>query len=170
MSHILNKHLKKRGLHRSFIICGGASLILQGQSRRGRGTKDVDVVAPEIDATLMKAAVEVSEELGISSKWLNSDSKGLTRDMNPGWENRVVEVYTASHLQVYSISREDLIFAKFWAYCDRQKDLGDLVDLKVSPEEIERAANKTKNMDGNAAWPDYVDEQTQKLRKKLGYG
>jgi hypothetical protein len=63
-----------------------------------------------------------------------------------------------------------MIFAKFYAYCDRQKDLQDLVDLKVTIQEIDIAVQLTRQKDGHPAWPEYVEEQKQKLKQRMGYG
>lgn len=167
---LLGSYLKQRGLHRTFIICGGASLILQNAVRSGRTTSDVDIVAPSIDEALRAGAIYVADQLGMSEHWLNSDPSALAKDMRPGWESRVFEVYSSASLLVQSISREDMIFAKFYAFCDRQKgDAKDLADLGVSEAEIDHAAILTEQMDGNPLWPQHVSEQKLKLRKALGY-
>ena len=62
-----------------------------------------------------------------------------------------------------------MIFAKFYAYCDRQKDIFDLVDLFPTNDEIDRAAELIKTLDGNPNWPLYVENQKLKLKQKLGY-
>lgn len=59
---LLNSFLKKRNEVRSFIICGGASLILQKIAKRT--TQDIDVVAPEIDKVLKNASEDVAKVLG----------------------------------------------------------------------------------------------------------
>ena len=163
----LNLYLHKKGLHRTFIICGGASLILQGITTRG--TQDIDVVGPEIDVALKEASVYVADQLGLNPQWLNADPRGLAQDMAPGWEKRIFEVYKSTGLIIYSISREDMIFTKFYAYCDRQKDLQNLIDLKVTSKEIDRAAKLTIQKDVNPLWPQYVKEQQQKLKQRMGY-
>lgn len=167
---LLNFFLHKKGISRTFIICGGASLILQNVTRLGRATTDIDVVAPEIDEALKEAAVYVADQLGVRPHWLNSNPKALAKDMAPGWESRIIEVYSASNLVVHSISRRDMIFAKFYAYCDRQKDLNDLIDLAVTEDELNEAADLTRQMDGNPLWPIHVNEQLEIVRKKFGYG
>jgi hypothetical protein len=164
---LLNYFLERKGLSRTFIICGGASLILQGVITRG--TKDVDVVGPEIDEALKEAAVYVADQLGLSPHWLNAEPKGLAKDMTPGWQARIFEVYRSTGLVVHSISREDMIFSKFYAFCDRQKDLQDLVDLKVTQTEIENAAILTIQKDAHPLWPKYVREQEDKLKDRMGY-
>jgi hypothetical protein len=164
---LLNVHLAKKGQERSFIICGGAALILQKIATRT--TQDIDIVAPEIDQALKQASEEVANILGLNSSWLNSDPIGLADDLAKGWKDRVIQVYTNIHLKVFSISREDMIFAKFYAYCDRQKDIYDLVDLAPTSDEIERAAKLTLSMDANVDWPAYVEIQKHKLKKRMMY-
>ncbi len=164
---LLNFHLKKLGIKRTFTICGGASLILQGISTKNRATQDVDVVAPEIDQQLREASVAVAEELQVSAQWLNSDVKTLSKDLDAGWQDRSFQVYSSSNLTVLSISRSDLIFSKFYAYCDRQQDIYDLIDLRLTDNEIDAAAEKTKLMDGNPLWPQVVESQKIKLLKKI---
>lgn len=164
---LLNHYLSKRGATRTFIICGGASLILQNII--ARTTQDIDIVAPAIDQVLRDASNDVANELDLHKDWLNSDPKNLGKDMRSGWEERVIQVYHASNLTIFSISREDMIFSKFYAYCDRQKDILDLVALKPSMEELERAITLTRTIDGNPGWPEYVDKQANKLKQRLGY-
>lgn len=111
----------------------------------------------------------VANDLGLNPKWLNSDPKGLAKDMRKGWESRVFLVYSETNLQIFSISREDMIFSKFYAYCDRQKDIDDLVALNVSLYEIKEAYELTLKKDGNPLWPKHVESQLVKLKKRMGY-
>ncbi len=166
---LLNFYLKKKVLSRSFIICGGAALILQGITRDGRITKDVDVLAPEIDQALKEASVQVANDLGLYPQWLNTDAKSLLKDLEAGWESRTFEIYKNTNLHVSSISRKDMIFAKFYAYCDRGRDLSDLIDLKVTLDEIKKASERTMDKDGNLRWPALVLEKAAELKKELGY-
>lgn len=166
---LLNFYLQQKGIRRAFVICGGAALILQGITRNGRVTQDIDVLIPEIDQVLRAASIQVANELGLPAKWLNTDAKSLLRDLESGWEERTFEVYKNSHLEVSSIARADMIFAKFYAFCDRGRDLNDLVDLKVTSAEIDAASEQTKNKDGNPLWPTLVAEKTAELKKVMGY-
>lgn len=164
---LLNFYLQKKNQTRAFTICGGASLYLQGITTRT--TRDIDMVGEDMDQILTEAALLVAKDLGLKPKWLNTEPKSLARDMKPGWKDRVFLIHEDSHLKVFSISRSDMIFAKFYAYCDRQKDIEDLISMKVSPEEITDASNYTKTKDGHPLWPKHVDEQTLKLRIRVGY-
>lgn len=165
--NLLNFYLVKVSQSRSFTICGGASLYLQGII--SRTTRDVDIVGEEIDTVLSEAALLVAKDLGLKPKWLNSEPKSLARDMRLGWEDRIFLVYSDTNLQIFSISREDMVFAKFYAYCDRQKDLEDIIALKVTLSEINEAFELTKLKDGNPLWPKHVETQLLKLKKRLNY-
>lgn len=110
---LLNIYLSKKGVKRSFIICGGASLVLQGII--SRITKDIDIIAPPIDDILKASALSVSQDLGLDDHWLNSGRETISKDLASGWESRVFEVFKDSNLSVFSISISDLIFTKFWA-------------------------------------------------------
>ncbi len=164
---LLNTYLKKCRANRSFIICGGASLILQGII--SRATKDIDVIAPPIDEALKMAAISVADDLGLDHHWLNNGPTSITTDLREGWQERVIEIFKASNLTVFSISREDLIFSKLWAMCDRGKDEQDLLLLNPSKSELESAIEFVKTKDGNPKWPAHVKEQSNILKRKLGY-
>ncbi len=162
---LLNFFLQRKNEFRSFTICGGASLFLQGIVNRT--TRDVDIVGEELDDLLKEAAVSVAGDLGLKSEWLNAEPKALSLDMKPGWEQRVFLIFEDTHLKVYSISRSDMIFSKFYAYCDRQKDMQDLISLKVTKEELFEAKEFTKLKDGNPLWPAHVEQQAKKLELRL---
>jgi hypothetical protein len=164
---LLNFYLETKNEKRAFTICGGASLYLQGITTRT--TRDIDMVGEEMDQILTEAALLVAKDLGLKPQWLNTEPKSLARDLKPGWEERIFLIHEDSHLKVFSISRADMIFAKFYAYCDRQKDIEDLVSLRVTIDEITDAAEYTKLKDGHPLWPKHVDAQVLKLKKRLGY-
>lgn len=164
---LLNSYLAKKKIKRSFIICGGASLLLQGII--SRVTRDIDIIAPPIDKMLEEAALSVANDLGLDPHWLNCGPETISKDLTIGWQERVIEVFLASNLTVFSLSRSDLIFSKFWAPCDRQKDKDDLILLKPTIEELEIAVNHTITRDGNPDWPEWVLKQSALLKKELGY-
>lgn len=164
---LLYIYLSKKGVKRSFIICGGASLVLQGII--SRTTKDIDIIAPPIDEILKNSALSVSQDLGLDDHWLNCGPETKSKDLASGWEDRVFEVFNDSNLSVFSISRSDLIFTKFWALCDRQKDKQDLLLLKPSLIELEDAIKQTLSKDQNPYWPEWVKKQGDNLKQELGY-
>lgn len=167
---LLNLYLQNKRERRTFIICGGASMILRGIP--GRGTNDIDVIGPEIDQTLKDASLHVADELGLSNDWLNDKPrKFYAKDLPTGWEERVFEVYGASHLIVKSVSDFDLATLKFIAECDRNKDLQDIVDLNLSEQDIRRVVRHaiTRDPGDIKNWPEIVAKVQTRLRKKMGY-
>jgi hypothetical protein len=164
---LLNSYLNKKNERRSFIICGGASLLLQGII--SRTTRDVDIVSPPIDKILEEAAISVANDLGLDPHWLNCGPETIAKDLATGWDKRLIEVFIASNLTVFSISRSDLIFSKFWALCDRQKDKEDLLLINPTPEELDIAVKLTITKDANPDWPEWVLRQSILLKKELGH-
>jgi hypothetical protein len=167
--NLLNYYLSMNDVKRTFVICGGASLALQGIE--GRGTADIDIVGPAIDDILKEAALSVAKDIGLHPKWLNDDvQKIFSEDLPNKWESRVFEVFSASHLTVMSLSRLDLAILKFLAECDRQKDLQDLVDLDLTEPEIDQVAEHALTRDpGTNSWPQIVTEVKSKLRRIMKY-
>lgn len=166
---LLNHYLSEKGEERTFIICGGASLVLQGVE--GRGTADIDIVGPKIDRVLREASLLVANELGLSPSWLNDDvQKIFSQDLPDKWSTRTFKIYSKSHLVVRSLSKLDLAILKFLAECDRQRDLQDLVDLNLSESEIDQVVKHALTRDpGGNNWPEVVTEVKDKLRKKMKY-
>jgi hypothetical protein len=167
---LLNSYLRKTGETRTFVICGGASLILRGIE--GRGTADVDVIGPAIDKSLRDAALKVAHELDLHTDWLNDKPlRFFAKDLPVGWAERTVNLYQKSHLCVQSVSDFDLAVLKFLAECDRAKDFQDLVDLNLSEKEIVKVVQHalTRNPGDAKNWHEIVARVEQRLRRKLGY-
>lgn len=167
---LLNFYLQKEDELRTFTICGGASIVLRGI--RGRGTGDIDIIAPKIDRTLKEASLKVANDLELGEDWLNDKPrKFYAKDLPIGWENRKIEVYTASHLTVHSVSNFDLAVLKFLAECDRHKDFQDIVDLNLSELELVQVVKHALIRDPGDVknWPGIVAKVEERLRKKMGY-
>lgn len=131
---LLDVFLLKHGLHRDFIICGGASIILQGLSNRP--TMDIDVVSPQIDQQLKSISIFVADILGLRHGWLNSNASVFVDDFEPGWESRVEQIFVGQNLEVFTVSRQDLLLSKFCAELDRGFDLEDIKSLAPTPQEL----------------------------------
>lgn len=161
---VLNNFLKDRNIFRELYICGGSAQILSGMSSRN-ATRDVDVLSPMIDSELKESAVLAAEKIGVDSDWINNGPSSLADDLEPGWESRAIEVFCGSNLIVYSISRLDILFAKIWAYADRneQRDLEDILSLNPTEEEIYRTLERIIPLDGNPGWPEHLDNIYKEL-------
>lgn len=165
---LLDLRLSEKKMERSLIICGGASLNLQGIS--ARFTKDVDVLTPKIDDELKKISIEISHAEDLSEGWLNNGPRDLIRDLEANWREEVVKVFDGQALTVYSISRKDMIFSKLFAMCDRQTDRNDLIALKVTRKEVEEVIDRVKKCDAGEGWEDWVEECTEDLLKEIENG
>jgi len=168
--NLLNHYLQKKKAHRTFIICGGASIILRGV--QGRGTADVDIIGPEIDQLLQEAALHVASDLGLENLWLNDKPRRFfAKDLPAGWEERAFPAFVANHLTVHSVSDFDLAILKFLAECDRNKDLQDIVELNLSAEDIDKVVRYVLMRDPGDVkdWPATVAQVERRLRKKMGY-
>lgn len=167
---LLNLYLRDKKVRRTFVICGGASMILRGI--QGRGTGDIDIIGPAIDQTLKDASLHVADELGLENEWLNDKPRRYyAKDLPGGWERRVFDVYVASHVTVQSVSDFDLAALKFLAECDRNKDLQDIVDLNLSEEDVSRVVQHALTRDPGDVknWSGIVAKVEERLRKKMGY-
>ncbi len=162
---LLQVHLRNLDIKREMIICGGASLVLKGVT--SRVTQDIDVIAPEIDEELKKIALIISEKEGFSPEWLNNGPSSLIKDLSKGWEERIELVYQGSHLKVFSLGFDDLLFSKVFAYCDRQEDFDDIISLNPLKKNFRRAIELTKKQDANPDWSDWVDQCRSHLEKAL---
>lgn len=164
----LNEELKRRNAHRELVICGGAALVdLMIISRE---THDIDVLRPQLDPDLQAAADAVGKKLNLREHWLNNGAQSLMSDLPLDWESNCQNLFTGSHLSVKSIGRRDLIYSKLYATADRMSDMGDLVKLRPSEQELSEAKQWLFEKDASDIWPQIVEECLSQLRKKLGYG
>ena len=62
-----------------------------------------------------------------------------------------------------------MIFSKLYAYCDRDIDFEDLIDIKPTKEEILVHVERISELDGNPNWPKLVENKMQRLLKALNY-
>jgi hypothetical protein len=139
------------------VVCGGAALISCGLVSR-MTTHDVDIVAmmkmgtnlvsPDpLPGELLRTASQVAEDLDLPETWLNNhpsrDPGGLFQlGLPEGIGGRLTQRGFGEHLTVYFVSRIDQIYFKVFAAVDSGpgRHVDDLIELKPSPDEIEKAA------------------------------
>lgn len=163
----LDNALKKHDLERELIICGGSALIILGIV--SRQTRDVDVISPKMDAELIAIADSIAASISLRKGWLNNGPSILAGELPSGWESRAVPVFQGTHLHIKSIGRIDLIFTKLYATVDRIDDLDDLVQLKPTLEELDRAMEWVLQRDASEIWPRIAKEALAAIKEKLGY-
>lgn len=135
----LNEELRSLNLKRVFTVFGSGALILLGSTNEDRTTTDLDILDPSIDEDLMAAAIVTAHKVDLNHTWLNSSGDIFSKKLDHGWKNRLKLVYTSSNLEVYSLSTDDLILLKLYAYFKRglNTDLEDLLSLTKKPSHIE---------------------------------
>lgn len=163
----LDEELTKSGERRSLIICGGGALIVMKIIERR--TRDVDVVAPEIDPLLNALAAQVGREFGLSENWLNNGPASLVRDLSAGWQQRTVPVFAGKALELRALGRHDLLATKLYAFCDREDDFDDVLRLKPTKDELDSLFPWVLQRDESAHWPKRVEDCFHRIRGKLNH-
>lgn len=132
----LDLKLRNKNEHRELIVCGGGALLILDII--DRQTRDIDVIAPELDLVVKEIAAEVGQEFGLEPGWLNNGPASLSRDLEVGWEDRIQLIYRGHNLVMHALSSRDLLASKLFAYCDRdENDLSDILKMSPSVSEIE---------------------------------
>ena len=152
---IFESELQGHSEHLEITICGGAAIQLLGYSNRP--TKDIDVIVPTIPAHLHPLIQSIAQKHNLAEDWLNNGPASLIHDLEIGWQDRTTLLYMGQHLTIRVLSRQDLIFSKLYAMCDRREDIRDLLAMKVTNEELQIAGTLVKEKDGNPNWPEWVN-------------
>jgi hypothetical protein len=147
---VLGELLADRGLYYEIVGIGGRSLLLLSQI--DRSTKDLDIVAlvkekqfvtaEPLPKELLQAAEEVGNALELGTGWLNNGPTSLLNlGLPPGFMERMHTRYYKG-LTIHLADRLDQIGFKLFASVDQgrqSKHFADLVTLKPSAEELEKA-------------------------------
>ena len=164
---LFDQFLTVRKLSFSAIAIGGAALaILEIISRP---TRDVDLLESEIPEAIKAAAQEFGTLQGLSEEWLSTGPSKLMQNLPSDWREHLQSLYIGASLNLSTLRRIDLVRIKFWAMCDRLRDVDDLVAMRVTKAEIEVAADWVKPLDANPLWPQHVDNMQLALRQRLGH-
>ena len=162
-----DRFLANRGEQLKAVVIGGAALTLLGII--DRGTRDVDLLEATIPDDIRLAAREFAEKHSLSRDWLNTGPSSLVRDLPADWSTNLQSIYSGKALELWTLSRIDLIRTKLWAMCDRMRDLEDLVKLAPSNEELALAADWVKPLDTNPSWSVHVDSMVAAIKKRLSH-
>jgi Nucleotidyltransferase of unknown function (DUF6036) len=161
-------------------ICGGSAMIIENYI--DRATKDIDILAIEtknskekiiksadpLPEDFLKMAKETANDLGLPETWINSGPASLKpQDFPEGCANRAHKHILSKTLTVYFLDRTDLIYLKVYAAADTGpgKHTNDLLSLKPTNEEIEKAAQWTLKQDVSEHFKFILKD----MLKKLGY-
>jgi hypothetical protein len=135
----LNDELRELNLKRIFTVFGSGALILLGAAGEGRTTTDLDILDPSVDSELMAAAISISDKLDLNHTWLSGSGDIFSKKLEVGWRNRLRLVYSSTNLEIYSLSKDDLLLLKLYAYFKRglNTDLDDILSLAKDKTSIE---------------------------------
>jgi hypothetical protein len=154
--------------HFDLVVCGGTALVAMGFAERA--TRDVDVVAladnegrlidpAPLPALLLRAAMEVAEDLSLQNDWLNngpsSGDGGLFRlGLPDGFALRLTWRRYGSRVTVGFASRVDQIHFKLYAAVDQSGGYhaADLLALTPTDSELLAAAAWTRSHDPSAGF------------------
>ena len=165
--------LAARGLQLEAVVTGGAALTLLGII--SRGTRDVDLIEPELSQEVLAVARAFAEDLRsegdiLRDDWLNNGPASLAPLLPDGWRCRLRLVFEGSALRLWAPGRADLLLTKLFALCDRGLDLGDCLALAPSSEELSRAEAWVAAQDLHPDWPAHVKATLHDLAQRLGHG
>lgn len=169
-----DKFLAGCGLEFEAIVIGGGALNVMGILNRT--TVDFDVLDPKIPDDILEAAeafrAEFEKKTGdyLIEGWLNNGPTSLVRDLRKGWRDRITKIFSGKAVTLFTLGRADLLCSKLFAFCDRaERDLGDLIALRPSREELLDCLEWVRDRDANPEWPKHVQARFEKLAKRLGY-
>jgi hypothetical protein len=161
----LDETLLQRNIQRDLIVCGGTALLILDII--DRETRDIDVVSPELDAELKKAATEVARMLSLPDDWINDGPKSLASELLEGWRMRVKPLFQGKALTLHVLGRVDLVATKIYAFCDREDDFQDVLKLKPTTQELDEIYPWVLERDASSFWPERVFTCFARLRKSL---
>lgn len=163
-----DEFLFSRNLKFEAVAIGGAALVILDVINRS--TRDVDLLETDIPEEILKASKEFANAYGLSDYWFNTGPVDLLRNLPASWRNDLQPLYTGRSLVLKTLGRVDHIRTKFWAMCDRMRDLDDLIAINPNDQEINLAIAWVKPLDTNPAWPGHVDSMAKVLRQRLTSG
>jgi Nucleotidyltransferase of unknown function (DUF6036) len=152
----LDQHLVALNAVRSITIYGGAALI--ALDIHDRATVDIDIFQPRVDSQLLEAIRAIGKKNKLGEYWLNSTGAAFAQELPPGWASRTTPLYRGKALQVFLLSRQDLIFTKILAELDRQEDMADLLKLRPTPAELNAISPHLISLEKSKIWQNKIKE------------
>ena len=178
-------HLESDGHSAAIVVVGGSTLALRGWVERT--TQDVDVIAqagpedgegrrklmaPKPFPPPLKAAIaRVARDFGLPEDWMNT-VVGVQWELGlPDWFVEELEWRRFGTLDVGLAGRQSLIALKLHAAVDRDSTsvhFQDLLALKPSEAELNRAAEWVLTQDAGKDFPRLVKEVVDHVRHRTG--
>lgn len=162
-----DEYMTSKGLTFEAVAIGGSALAILDIVHRS--TRDVDLLELEIPDSIQKAAKEFAANHNLSEHWLNAGPSDLLQYLPKSWREHVQPLYSGTSLKLKTLGRIDLLRTKFWAMCDRMRDIEDIIAMNPSVEELAIAIEWVKPLDGNPGWINHVDTVADALKKRLDH-
>ncbi len=148
----------------SATIIGGAALTLLKVT--SRTTHDVDILNPKtIPDKISQLSKEFAMKNNLPENWLNCGPADVVNYLPKDWEKHTRKVFEGESMELTTLGRKELIMTKCWAYCDRERDLDDIIALSPTKQELKETREWLKPLDANPGWPEYVDKAMTKLEQ-----
>src|SRR6266571_2716904 len=165
-------YLAARNLRLEAVVIGGAALNLLGVV--SRPTKDCDLLPP-LPAAIAEAArafaAEIRQSGGtLADDWLNNWPASVADQLPAGWQERLQLVFAGAALTLRCLGRQELLFTKLFALCDRGIDLGDCLALAPTAAELQVWLPLLERQDANPDWPAHVRATLADVARRLGHG
>jgi hypothetical protein len=168
-----DRYLASRGLRLEAVVVGGAALNLLGVV--SRPTRDCDILFPPLPAAIAEAARAFAAEVRRSGEtladdWLNNGPASVADQLPAGWQERLQLVFAGAALKLRCLGRQELLFTKLFALCDRGIDLGDCLALAPTAAELQVWLPLLEQQDAHSDWPAHVRATLADVARRLGHG
>lgn len=161
---MFDEFLNKEDFVFTGVIIGGAALnILKVTTRL---TRDIDFLSPSLDEEILVLA-DKFRQLNLHEEWVNNGPIKLQDDLPKGWNSRLVKIFNGNALTLQTLGKLDLLKTKLYAYCDRDIDLQDCIDLAPTISELDGCVDWLVSRDANEHWPRRVTAQIDYLKERL---
>jgi hypothetical protein len=168
-----DRYLAARNLRLEAVVIGGAALNLLGVV--SRPTRDCDILLPPLPAAIAEAARAFAAEVrrgggALADDWLNNGPPSVADELPAGWQERLQLVFAGVALELRCLGRQELLFTKLFALCDRGIDLGDCVALAPTAAELQAWLPLLQQQHANPGWPAHVRATLADVARRLGHG
>lgn len=144
------------------VLAGGSAGLIAGLLGADRVTADCDVILlrpEEMWIELEDAAEQVANEAELSPDWLSNSCRMFAWSLPLGWEQRCEPVGRFGRLDVWRLSRIDLIGAKVMSAPKRPQDVRDLVAIEPSAAELDDIEGHLDRLAAESLNGETFDEQ-----------
>ena len=160
--------LTKEKVEFNGIVVGASALVLLGII--DRMTRDIDLINNSIPQKVRdQIEIFAKKNIGLDSNWINCSSAVLRKNLQPGWESRLREIFRGKSLRLQTLSRKDLLITKLIGYCDRGTDIYDCIGMKPSQKELKTSFHWVRQQDSEKRWPKHVQKCFVELSRRLNY-